>query len=227
MTRGILEQNWRQNYHALIGIDEVGKGCIAGPVFAAAVQLDYEAIENLGSKETAILRDSKTLSTAQRQRALSVIDRVAVRRCIAHATVSEIELLGIQKATFLAMTRSLQKWTSTKASKSLVIVDGRIPVPKLEMQQECIVGGDNLCYAVACASIAAKEARDTLMRAEVHSRYPEYGFDRHVGYGTRFHLDALEEHGYCEYHRRNFAPIRSMAMMAGSNTSKVSKSVEV
>ncbi len=206
ITRGKMERRWLKEGHLILGVDEVGRGCLAGPVFAASAQLDYQAVKKLSTKDKDLLRDSKTLSHLQRERAITFIKAVAKHWEIGRAEVNEIEVHGIVGATFLAMRRAI---TPILPHSTLLIVDGNAKIPNIDIRQESIVKGDNLCYAIAAASILAKEARDSFMR-EIALEYPGYGFEKHVGYGTREHLAALHKQGICPLHRKNFAPIQEL-----------------
>ncbi|MEZ4741327.1 MAG: ribonuclease HII [Bdellovibrionota bacterium] len=188
------------------GVDEVGRGCLAGPVYAAAVVLDLEKLSHLSMAELSLMRDSKSLSKIQRQRILPIIEEIAISSSIGQASVREIERLGISAATFLAMHRAI---ASLQVEYHILLIDGKMPLPDYNGRQASIVKGDNLCYSIACASILAKEARDGYMLKQ-SIRYPSYGFESHVGYGTKRHLDSIKENGICPLHRRNFSPISSM-----------------
>ncbi|MBC7661674.1 MAG: ribonuclease HII [Chitinophagaceae bacterium] len=204
--KGLIEKNSLKKDRRLIGVDEVGRGCLAGPVYAAVAALDYYKIDDLDEGTRDLIRDSKKLTSKQRQKILPVLDDVCVEFGIGYATAREIESLGIVPATFLAMKRAYLKLTEPY---DLLLIDGNQKHPDMPMEQLTIVGGDALCYAIAAASILAKEARDAVMR-EAHHLYPEYGFADHVGYGTKGHLQALSIHGITPLHRRTFAPIRNM-----------------
>lgn len=203
--RGRLERSYRSQGQILVGVDEVGRGCLAGPVYAASVILDFNLLAKRPKRERDLIRDSKTLSSAQRQRILGCLDMIVVDRAVALAEVTEIEEHGIVGATFLAMRRALQ---ALSHPFDLVLVDGKARIPDLSWRQETIIGGDRLCFSIAAASIYAKEARDAFMRGQA-TEFPAYGFERHVGYGTKEHLDAIRSHGVCPLHRRNFSPISS------------------
>ena len=204
--KGAIEKKSLKDDRRLIGVDEVGRGCLAGPVYAAVAALDYYKIDDLDATTRDLIRDSKKLSTKQRQKILPVLDQVCIEWGVGSASAREIEALGIVPATFLAMKRA---YLMLNESYDLLLIDGNQKHPDMPMEQMTVVGGDALCYAIAAASILAKEARDTVMR-EAHLLYPQYGFGDHVGYGTKSHLQALEEHGITPLHRRNFAPIRNM-----------------
>ncbi|MDY0308202.1 MAG: ribonuclease HII [Castellaniella sp.] len=181
----------------IAGVDEAGRGPLAGPVYAAAVILDPDhPIEGLN--------DSKKLSPARRDRLAEQIRRQALAWAIASASVEEIERLNILQATMLAMLRACQ---GLFRAPTLVLVDGNRLPAGLSCPARAVVGGDALEPAISAASILAKTARDACC-LELHARYPEYAFDRHKGYGTALHLARLVEFGPCPAHRRGFAPVR-------------------
>lgn len=203
---GNLESDWlRRGIHP-VGVDEVGKGCLAGPVYAGAAKLDYNRLAALSPKERSLIRDSKTLSAKQRQESCLLIEKVAISYGIGVASPREIESLGISRATFLAMERALAQLTSPI---EFLAIDGRQMIPGSAYPQQAIVKGDNSCYCIAAAAILAKEARDSHM-VEQAALYPAYGFQNHVGYGTREHLQSIHNFGPCPLHRKNFAPIKDL-----------------
>ena len=208
IVKGQLEEELTLRGILAAGVDEVGRGCLAGPVVAACVVLDYKALVKLDRKTRDKIRDSKTLSPKQRAEQIQFIHAVAIDHAIGEAAVSEIEEFGILNATFMAMNRAI---TKMKCSIGMLLVDGHIPIRNQTLPQKTIIKGDSLCYAIAAASILAKEYRDQHMR-EQSKIYPAYGFANHVGYGTAAHLDALKTVGICPLHRRNFSPIREMAL---------------
>lgn len=179
------------------GVDEAGRGPLAGPVVAAAVILDAHC-------PVAGLADSKRLSAAQRERAFEDIQRHALSFCIAQASVEEIDSLNILQATLLAMTRAVQGLDRRPAG---VLVDGN-RLPRLPVPARAVVGGDATEPAISAASILAKVHRDRLCE-ELDRLHPQYGFARHKGYGTAAHMQALARHGACAAHRRSFAPVRA------------------
>jgi len=190
----------------IIGVDEVGRGCIAGPVYAACVALDYDKLWRLKRDERKIIRDSKLLSDDQRRAAVPLIRSIAIEAYVGIADTSEVESIGILQACFLAMARAIAE---CKHTYRMLLMDGKLKHPDYEGEQRAIVSGDNLCFSIAAASILAKVERDTYMR-EQSKLYPGYGFESHVGYGTKFHLESLKTLGVCDLHRKNFAPIRHM-----------------
>jgi ribonuclease HII len=177
------------------GVDEAGRGPLAGPVVAAAVILDdHKPIKGLA--------DSKKLTALRREKLFDEIRAKALCCSVAQASVEEIDRLNILQATMLAMQRAV-KGLRLKPAK--VLVDGnRLPV--LDVVAEAIVSGDALVPSISAASILAKVTRDRLL-GELHLQYPGYGFDRHKGYGTAQHLSALRELGPLPIHRRSFAPV--------------------
>jgi ribonuclease HII len=179
------------------GIDEVGRGCLFGPVLAAAVVLPPEAV---GPLEQAGLTDSKKLTARRRAALVPLIQAQALAWGIGQGSVAEIDGRGIRPATELAMLRALQKLPHPPA---LVLVDGVLPLRLWTGAQRTVVGGDSRCLAIAAASVLAKECRDALIRRLAHNR-PGYGLDRHAGYGTAQHRAALLELGVTPLHRRTF-----------------------
>ena len=180
----------------LAGVDEAGRGPLAGPVVAAAVILD-ELQPILG------LNDSKLLTALARERLYVEIHAKALCFCIAQASVEEIDELNILQATMLAMRRAVE---GLRLRPNKVLVDGN-RLPTLTIAAEAIVKGDAKVKAISAASILAKVHRDRLCQ-QLHLLHPQYGFDGHKGYPTPAHLAALKEHGACPHHRRSFAPVR-------------------
>ena len=180
----------------LCGVDEAGRGPLAGPVTAAAVMLDPEnPIEGL--------RDSKKLSAAARERLADEIRMRAAAWCVAEASVEEIDRLNILHATLLAMQRAV---AGLQKRPDDVWVDGN-RCPNWAWRSQAVVKGDDKVAAIAAASILAKTARDQFMQ-QLHAEFPAYGFFQHMGYGTAVHLAALKTHGACPHHRRSFGPVK-------------------
>lgn len=202
--RGRMEKELLAQGVRCAGVDEVGRGCLAGPVTAACVVLDVAKVAKLPYAERLLLKDSKQLTTVQRKYMLPRIREVSVACEIGFASVEEIERIGILQATFLAMRRAMNV---CRESFDLLLVDGKLKVAGWDGEQRPLVKGDNLCWSIAAASILAKEARDDYMREQAKA-YPGYGFDEHVGYGTKQHLARIKKQGICPLHRRNFDPIR-------------------
>ena len=182
----------------MAGVDEVGRGPLAGPVVAAAVILhDTRTIRGLN--------DSKLLQPVERERLDLEIRRRAVCCSVAEASVEEIDRFNILRAALLAMRRAVE---GLREQPSIVLVDGN-QRPELSMPVRTVVGGDAKVRAISAASIIAKVYRDRLLTA-LHDQHPQYGFDGHKGYSTPEHLAALREHGACRHHRRSFAPVRDV-----------------
>jgi len=186
----------------MAGVDEAGRGPLAGPVVAAAVILDErQPIEGLA--------DSKTLTALRRERLYDEIRAKALCCAIGEASVEEIDRLNILKATLLAMQRAVQ---GLRLKPVRVLVDGN-QLPVLDMLAEAVVKGDALVPASSAASILAKVHRDRWC-GQIHAQFPQYGFDAHKGYGTAAHLEALRLHGACAWHRQSFAPVRAAGVRA-------------
>jgi ribonuclease HII len=178
------------------GVDEAGRGPLAGPVVAAAVILDPK-------RRIRGLDDSKVLNAKTREALYKKIVERSIAYCVASASVEEIDTLNILHATMLAMKRAVE---GLAVMPTLAKIDGN-RCPTLSVRSEAIIGGDALVPAISAASILAKVTRDRML-AELHEQFPVYGFDSHVGYSTPQHLAALLAHGPCEHHRRSFAPVR-------------------
>ena len=179
----------------IAGVDEAGRGPLAGPVYAAAVILDDK-------KPIRGLADSKKLTALRREKLFDEIRAKALCCSVAEASVEEIDRLNILQATMLAMRRAVE---GLRPKPAKVLIDGnRIPV--MDVLAEAIVKGDALIPAISAASILAKVSRDRWC-AQLHQAYPQYGFAGHKGYGTAEHLAALREHGACPQHRKTFSPV--------------------
>ncbi len=201
--KGRLEQRLHNRNLSFAGVDEVGRGCLAGPVFAGCVVLDWTSLKGLDCSELSLIRDSKQLSSKQRAAIAPVIKKISKSWSTASATVAEIDKIGILPACFLAMRRAI----ASCGQVDLVLVDGKLSIPGYVGDQKTIVKGDSYTFSIAAASILAKTARDELMR-QMADIYPGYGFAAHVGYGTKAHLDSIAALGICDLHRTSFAPIR-------------------
>ena len=180
----------------ICGVDEAGRGPLAGPVSAAAVILDP-------ARPIAGLADSKKLSEKQRDRLAPLIREQALAWCVAYAEPREIDEINILQATLLAMKRAVE---GLSVRPDQVLVDG-LYCPDTGIPSEAIVKGDSKVAAISAASILAKTARDEIM-LRMHERYPQYGFDAHKGYPTTVHLAALRTHGVLDIHRLSFKPVR-------------------
>jgi len=188
-------------YQLTAGVDEAGRGPLAGPVVAAAVVLDPE-------REVSGLRDSKRLSPQRRIALARTIRRDALAFSVAYASVAEIDEINILNASLLAMSRALLRLVPQPVC---ALIDGKhVPDWPLDtLRLEAVVGGDDTVPAISAASILAKVCRDRLLQ-RLDRRFPSYGFAQHKGYPTAAHLSALAEHGPCEAHRRSFAPVARM-----------------
>jgi len=190
--------NGLERFELVAGVDEAGRGPLAGPVLAAAVVLDPRApIEGLA--------DSKLLGARARERLASLIRERAYAWSLGRADAGDIDRINILQATLLAMARAV---AGLRTSPQRVMVDG-LHCPRLACSVQAVVGGDRRFASISAASILAKVTRDAEM-VELDSRYPEYGFKRHKGYPTREHREALRLHGPCPIHRRSFAPVRAV-----------------
>ena len=197
-THGQLPLGLPAQEGPVCGVDEAGRGPLAGPVYAAAVVLDPGA-------PVAGLRDSKALSARAREALAAAIRERALAWAVASASAAEIDALNILQATMLAMRRAVD---GLGLRPALARVDGN-RAPVLACAVETLVRGDALDPAISAASILAKCARDAQMDA-LHERFPQYRFDLHKGYPTALHLALLSEHGPCPEHRRSFAPVRKL-----------------
>ncbi|WP_296948941.1 ribonuclease HII [uncultured Massilia sp.] len=182
------------------GVDEAGRGPLAGPVFAAAVILDP-------ARPIAGLRDSKKLTGARRDELAPIIRAQALAWAIAECSHDEIDTLNILQATMLAMRRAVEALATVP---TIALIDGnRCPPLAAAIRAHAVVEGDDKVHAISAASILAKTARDAAL-VQLHAQYPQYAFDQHKGYGTALHLARLREHGPCPVHRRSFAPVRAL-----------------
>lgn len=197
MWQGNLELMRSTDVALVAGVDEAGRGPLAGPVFAAAVILDP-------AHPIAGLADSKTLSATRRAHLADEIRQHALAWCVAQANVEEIDRINILHAAMLAMQRAC---LGLAVQPQMALIDGnRIP-PGLPCQAQAIVKGDAKIESISAASILAKTARDNDCLA-LHEQYPQYAFDQHKGYGTALHLEQLRMHGPSPAHRRSFSPIK-------------------
>ena len=194
----------RVGFVHVAGVDEVGRGCLAGPVVAAAVVLHP-------TRHIPGVCDSKVVPAAERERLYACIVREAVAWAVAAADPSEIDRINIHQASLRAMQRAV---LALAPLPDIVLVDA-FRVPDLPMAQRGVLHGDRRCSAIAAASIVAKVTRDRQM-LDLHSRDPRYGFDRHKGYATADHLDAVARFGYSDVHRRSFRPPTLFDTMDGS-----------
>ena len=199
---------WANGALRIAGVDEAGRGPLAGPVVAAAIVFDRRFLETEADRSLKGLDDSKKLSASRREFFFALLsDCPNAHIGCASASVEEIESLNILRATHLAMARAV---ALLAPPPDLALVDG-LPVKGLPVPHRAIVGGDAASLSIAAASIVAKVTRDRLM-AELAAQDPASGFDRHKGYGTRAHLEALRLHGPCPAHRATFAPVAQLSL---------------
>ena len=196
MPLPLFDEDYASGITLFCGADEAGRGPIAGPVFAAAVMLDPD-------HPIAGLKDSKKLSEANRDELAIEIKQHAKAWAIAECSIEEIDELNILHASMLAMKRAIE---ALQVKPELALIDGN-RCPKLSIMAKAIVKGDDKVPAISAASILAKTARDAVM-LDLHRLYPEYGFDRHKGYPTAYHLEQLSIHGVSPAHRKTYAPVR-------------------
>ena len=205
-TPGLFDDLPNSPDEIICGVDEAGRGPLAGPVFAAAVILDP-------NRPILGLRDSKKLTEAKRDLLAPVIKSQALAWAIAQASEDEIDQLNILQASMLAMRRAVEALSTVP---TLALIDGnRCPV--MQIQSIAVIGGDDKVDAISAASILAKTARDAAL-VELHAQYPHYCFDQHKGYGTALHLARLREHGASPVHRRSFAPVRAVLELHTTHT---------
>ncbi len=188
MLKASYSKQWRE-----AGLDEVGRGCLAGPVTAAAVILPTDF-------EHTSLTDSKQLSAKKRKRIALDIKEKAITWAIAEASVAEIDQLNIAKASILAMHRALEQLS---IPPELLLVDGNRFTPYGQIPYHCIIKGDTLYHSIAAASVIAKVHRDELMES-LSLKFPQYGWESNKGYPTRLHKEALHQYGPTEWHRKTF-----------------------
>lgn len=198
-----------QGYDFVIGIDEAGRGPLAGPVVACAACYkngdSLSIMESESPKKLLLIRDSKKLSEKQREELYDFIFEhfyVGIGICN-HKMIDRINIL---EASFLAMKKALSDLKKEIKNKNYIIfVDGNKKIPNISIEQEAIIGGDNLVKSISAASIIAKVTRDRMMK-KIHKKYPDYNFASHKGYGTKLHMEMIRKHGPCEIHRKSFRP---------------------
>lgn len=191
----------KEGYRFIAGLDEVGRGPLAGPVVAAAVIFapDFEL-----SDDYKFLTDSKKISQSRRLQLFPLIKSQALACEIGVVSPGTIDKINILEASLLAMAKATQKLSTTA---DYLLVDGKFIIKQIKTPQKAIISGDSLIASIAAASIIAKVSRDWLM-TQYHEEYPNYGFDQHKGYGTKQHLAAIQKYGPCPIHRLSFAPLK-------------------
>ncbi len=193
---------WSKNIINICGIDEVGRGCLAGPVYSAAVVLDQKT--NFGSKDFNQINDSKKLSEKKREKLFDYIIDISIFG-IGICTVEEIDHLGIQQAVKVSMIRAVE---SLEIQPDHLLIDNM--KLDLDIPQTSIIKGDQISKSISSASIIAKVSRDNLMKNQISNNYPMYKFEKNKGYGTKEHMDAIKTFGITKQHRKSFEPIKSM-----------------
>lgn len=189
-------------YKFVGGVDEAGRGPLAGPVVAACVVVGPDF--KIDSTDLESINDSKKLSAKKREKLFGLIKEKALAVEIGIVDNITIDKINILQASFLAMRRAIKK---LKIEPDYVLVDGNFKIPKLDKPQDAIIGGDGKVWAIAAASIIAKVSRDWII-SEIAKKYPEYEFEKHKGYGTKLHIEKIKQYGPCPIHRMSFAPIR-------------------
>jgi len=188
----IEEKLLNEGYRFICGVDEAGRGPLAGPVFAAAVVMDRKRI-------IEGVRDSKKLTPKKREKLFEEIIKESITYSVAMVDSKIIDEININNATFLVMKNAIE---NLKIEPDIVLVDG-YEIPNLNFNQRAIIKGDRKSYSIACASILAKVSRDRYI-VEISSKYPLYKFEKHKGYGTKEHIEILQKYGPCEIHRISF-----------------------
>ncbi|MEA3463919.1 MAG: ribonuclease HII [Patescibacteria group bacterium] len=192
---------FKQGYKLVAGIDEAGRGPLAGPVVAACAVCGFNF--KITNEKLNLIKDSKKLTAKRREELFKVIQEefseVGIGIC-GHETIDRINIL---QATFLAMKKAIGE---LKQKPDFIMLDGKFKIPNCSYLQEAIIKGDEIIFSIAAASIIAKVARDRIM-LQMHKLYPDYGFNQHKGYGTKLHLEQLKKHGPCPIHRMSFKPL--------------------
>ncbi len=201
IEKSLLEKGFR----LIAGVDEAGRGPLAGPVVAAAVILRVDC-------SIPGLDDSKKLSSSQRNTLFKLIKKNAYAIGVGISGQKVIDKKNILSATFIAMRKAVE---ALKTYPDMVLVDGNMTIPEVNATQKAIIKGDSQVCSIAAASIIAKVTRDKLM-LKLHKKYPEYGFDKHKGYGTKKHIQALQTYGITPFHRLSFYPVKIYALAKAS-----------
>ncbi|OGF25749.1 ribonuclease HII [Candidatus Falkowbacteria bacterium RIFOXYB2_FULL_47_14] len=201
-------------YRFVGGLDEAGRGPLAGPVVAACVICERDHKINMETLKD--VKDSKKLTEKKREKLFGLIQENVFEVGVGVCDQDTIDRINIFQASLLAMKKAIG---ALKNKPEFIMLDGKFPIPNISLKQRAIIGGDNLVFSIAAASIIAKVTRDRIMRTH-HEEYPEYGFDKHKGYGTKFHIEQLAKHGPCRLHRKSFEPIRKFY----NNTANILKS---
>ena len=200
---------FKSGYDLIIGVDEVGVGSLAGPAVVCAVAMTNN-FYNKNHRKLRRLRDSKLLRAKDREKFAEQLEKEKnFTFVIASASNKEIDKLNIYQATRKAMRKAVGRLESNFPLRKMVLVDGKTKIKGLEIEQTAIIKGDKKVFAIACASIIAKVFRDKLM-IKYANKFPDYGFEKHKGYGTKYHQGQLTKFGPCAIHRRSFAPVAKL-----------------
>lgn len=194
---------FKQGYKIIAGIDEAGRGPLAGPVVAACVIIDETF--DVSKARLEEVKDSKLLSQKQREELFSIIKKQVLGIGIGVCSHKTIDKINILQASLLACKKTLKQ---LETQPNYLLIDGKFKIPDISTPQEAIISGDSQIFSIAAASIIAKVTRDYLM-TQAHLKFPNYGFDRHKGYGTKAHLECLKLYGNCPIHRLSFAPCKT------------------
>jgi len=206
---------WRQGYNIVVGLDEAGRGPLAGPVVAGAVLFNKPKIKTQMSKIFLKINDSKKLSEKQREEFYEILtNHKDIKWGVGIVSEKVIDKINILEATKLAMQKSVRKLGGVSDTPpDCLLIDGNFKINCLpagrQVRQESIVKGDQKVFSISAASIIAKVTRDRLMQ-KYHKKYPQYGFDKHKGYGTALHIANLEKFGSCKIHRKTFYPVSKL-----------------
>lgn len=194
---------FKNGYKKVCGVDEAGRGPLAGPVVAACAVMECDF--DYTSVELDLIKDSKKLTEKKREYLYNfIIEKFKIGVGIVES--AEIDNINILQATFLAMKKAI---INSKVKVDYILLDGNLLLPEVNIRQTAIIGGDNLVLSIAAASIIAKVTRDKIMK-DASKLYPLYGFEKHKGYGTKAHKEALSKYGVCEMHRKSFAPVKKI-----------------
>ena len=208
------KQIFESDYNLIAGVDEVGRGCLAGPVTAGIVAISKDDFdlsllsEFYSSLKLDSIRDSKHLSQIQREKIFEAIKKEPrIKWQVSFVSPQIIDKINISQATFLAWQKCFEKLGDTLESQpDFLFIDGNFSLPNLNIKQESIIKGDQKIFLISLASIVAKVSRDKLME-KLDQKYPNYGFCQHKGYGTKLHLEKLKQNGCCHIHRKTFKPV--------------------
>ncbi len=196
------EKQCLDNYKIIGGIDEAGRGPLAGPVVAACVLIDKKF--KIQNSELYSVGDSKRLSPKKRDKLFEIINSEFFRIGVGICDSQTVDRINVLQATFLAMKKAIG---ALKEKPEFIIVDGNSKLPNISIKQASIIKGDSKIFVVAVASIVAKVSRDRIMM-KYHKLYPQYEFDQHKGYGTKLHMERLAKYGPCKIHRLSYAPVK-------------------